>query len=130
MKTWKFLLIAAVVALAACESKQSEPAEPGASVEVSAPTAFSVVRGGQAKELVAKGAKLLDVRTPGEFASGHIDGAVNIPVQDLNTRLGELDKAQATIVYCASGARSSSAMRTMKAAGFAQVYDLGAKSNW
>ncbi len=129
MKNWILLLIAAV-ALAACESKPSEPAEPGAAVEVSAPAVFSVVRGEQAKDLVAKGAKLLDVRTPGEFASGHIDGAVNIPVQELQTRLGELDKVQPVVVYCASGKRSSAAMSMMKEGGFAQVYDLGGKSNW
>jgi phage shock protein E len=130
MKTWKFLLFAAAVALAACDSKQSEPAEPGVTGEVSAPAAFSVVRGDQARVLVDKGAKLLDVRTLGEFDSGHIDGAVNIPVQELQNRLSELDKVQPVVVYCASGKRSSAAMTMMKDGGFAQVYDLGGKSNW
>ena len=130
MKKWIFLLLAASVALIACDSKTAVPSNPGAAAEVSEPVAFSVVRGEQAKELVAKGAKLLDVRTPGEFSSGHIEGAINIPVQQLEARLSELDKVQPVVVYCASGARSAAAMRTMKSEGFAQVYDLGGKSNW
>ena len=41
------------------------------------------------RELVERGALLLDVRTPGEYASGHVDGATNIPVADLSTRRAE-----------------------------------------
>lgn len=129
MKIWIFCLLLLATALLACETKQNQGA-PSSTIQAAAPSVFSVVQGTQAKELVAKGAILLDVRTPGEFAAGHIDGAINIPVQDLGTRLSELDKTKATVVYCASGARSSAAMSQMKEGGFVQVYDLGGRSNW
>jgi rhodanese-related sulfurtransferase len=85
----------------------------------------------QARELVQAGARLVDVRTPGEFAGGHLPGAVNIPVDELDGRLGELQpKEGAIVLYCRSGRRSAIAARTLKAAGFAEVRDLGSMSRW
>ncbi|MCC6995380.1 MAG: rhodanese-like domain-containing protein, partial [Deltaproteobacteria bacterium] len=76
------------------------------------------VSGADARALVAQGALLLDVRTAGEFAGGHIEGALNIPVQELGQRLGELgDKARPIVVYCRSGKRSSRAASMLKGAG-------------
>jgi rhodanese-related sulfurtransferase len=84
----------------------------------------------EAKALVANGALLLDVRTREEFASGHVPGATNIPVQELGARLGELKPAKQTIVvYCRSGGRSASAASVLRQAGYT-VCDLGAMSNW
>ncbi|MGC4069449.1 MAG: rhodanese-like domain-containing protein [Polyangiaceae bacterium] len=84
----------------------------------------------EAKELVAKGALLLDVRTREEFASGHVPGAKNIPVQELGARLGELKETkQPVVVYCRSGGRSASAASVLRQAGYT-VCDLGAMSNW
>ena len=87
------------------------------------------VSGSEARALVAKGALLLDVRTPGEFAMGAIPGAKNIPVQSLAGRLGELSKERAIVVYCASGMRSASALSLLRRSGF-EVYDLGPASRW
>lgn len=85
----------------------------------------------QAHALVAGGAKLVDVRTPGEFAAGHLPGAVNIPVNELQSRLGELGESSAPVVlYCRSGARSASASGILKKAGFSSVHDVGAMSRW
>ena len=76
-------------------------------------------------------AMILDVRTDDEFNARHIDGAVNIPVEDLDKRLGELtDKKRPVIVYCKSGSRSAKAAALLKAAGFTQVHDLGGIGNW
>lgn len=84
----------------------------------------------EAKTLVAQGALLLDVRTTGEFAGGHIGGAKNIPVQDLASRLGELPpKSRKIVVYCRSGGRSASASQLLRQAGY-EVHDLGAMHNW
>ncbi|MCA9490204.1 MAG: rhodanese-like domain-containing protein [Myxococcales bacterium] len=83
-----------------------------------------------AHELVSAGAALVDVRTPGEFASGHIDGARNIPVDQIAARSKEIDKTQPVVVYCRSGARSAAAANTLRGLGFSQVEDLGAMSNW
>ena len=85
----------------------------------------------EAHELVAQGALLLDVRSPGEFASGHIKGAKNIAVQGLSKRLGELDdKSQMIVVYCRSGHRSGSASNILRKNGYENIHDLGAMSNW
>jgi rhodanese-related sulfurtransferase len=69
---------------------------------------------------------ILDVRTEREFAGGHIDGAVLIPVQDLQRRLGELSihKQDPVFVYCATGNRSTVAAKLLVDAGFVQVENL------
>lgn len=91
----------------------------------------SDVTGSDARRLVEAGARLVDVRTPEEFAAGHIPGAVNIPVQELDRRIGELEpKERTVVVYCRSGNRSGSAARMLKSAGYAEVHDLGAMSRW
>lgn len=92
--------------------------------------AAGVVDGKRARELVQAGAILLDVRTPGEFAGGALPGARNVPVQELQARLGELDRAATYVVYCRSGARSASAAGALRGAGFGQVHDLGSISAW
>ncbi|AWM40583.1 Coenzyme A disulfide reductase [Gemmata obscuriglobus] len=67
---------------------------------------------------------LLDVRTPTEFASGHIPGALNIPVDDLRRRLAELPKGRPIVAYCQVGQRGYLATRILMQAGFA-VSNLG-----
>ena len=88
------------------------------------------VSGAQAREAVAAGAILVDVRSPGEFAGGHIDGAINIPVGDLAGLVGELPADGQIVVCCASGMRSGRAVGVLKKAGFERVMDLGAGRNW
>jgi len=83
-----------------------------------------------AKQLVADGAMLLDVRTSGEFASGHLPGAVNIPLGELSARIAKVPKDQPVTVYCASGMRSASAKRLLKATGRTAVQDLGGMSRY
>ena len=78
---------------------------------------------------VAAGAWLVDVRTPGEFASGHPKGARNVPLQDLPARAKELPKDREIIVYCRSGARSASATSILRSKGFEQVHDAGGLGN-
>ena len=63
-------------------------------------------------------ALLLDVRTPQEFASGHIPGAVNIPVDDLRSRLGELPRDRKIAAYCQVGQRGYLATRILQQKGF------------
>jgi len=87
--------------------------------------------GRDARRLVEQGALLLDVRTPGEYADRHLPGAVNIPVQELAARLGEVGaKDRSVVVYCRSGHRSANAAAMLRQAGYAQVHDLGAMSRW
>lgn len=75
------------------------------------------------RALLSNGAKIIDVRTPSEFKSGHIHGSINIPLQDLNTRFKKLNKNQAIITCCASGVRSASAKRILESKGFKEVYN-------
>jgi len=68
----------------------------------------------EAVKAVASGdAALVDVRTPTEYAAGHIPGAVNIPVDELRTRLGELPRDRDLVVYCQVGQRGYLATRIL-----------------
>ena len=69
-------------------------------------------------------AVLLDVRTPDEFALGAMEGAVNIPLDDLRPRMAELPTNKAIYVYCAIGLRGYLALTILKQSGYAQVYNL------
>ncbi len=89
---------------------------------------FQRIFGGQSvdfKALNQEGALILDVRTPGEFKSGHIKGSVNVPLQVLDQQLTKLNKNQTIITCCASGMRSGSAKGILKAKGFT-VHNGGA----
>ncbi|MEW5755452.1 MAG: rhodanese-like domain-containing protein [Pseudomonadota bacterium] len=71
------------------------------------------------------GALLLDVRSAGEYAQGHIEGAINIPHTELASRLGELDsnKDRPVVVYCAAGVRAEKAKQVLVNAGYQNVYN-------
>ncbi len=73
--------------------------------------------------LIQNGAKIVDVRTPSEYKSGHIKGSVNIPLQELNNKWKKLKKDQVIITCCASGVRSSSAKNILESNGFKEVYN-------
>lgn len=70
---------------------------------------------------------IIDVRTPAEFADGHLDGAVNIDVQspDFEQQISALDPAGDYIVYCRSGNRSGQAIDRMSALGFTALTNGG-----
>jgi rhodanese-related sulfurtransferase len=77
-------------------------------------------------ELVKQGATILDVRSKAEYASGHIKGSMNIPVEQLANNLGKLkDKQKVIITCCASGMRSASAKGILSSNGFTNVYNGG-----
>jgi len=73
---------------------------------------------------------LLDVRSPDEYAGGHLEGALNVPLQELGARLTELGpKGRPVKVYCRSGRRSAIAAQLLRDAGFSSVKDLGGFSD-
>ena len=81
-----------------------------------------------AKALIAAGdVTVIDVRTPEEFAAGHVAGATNINVEsaDFGDRIEALDASDAYVVYCRSGRRSAVAADLMKQARFTDVADAG-----
>ncbi len=73
---------------------------------------------------------LVDVRTPDEFATGHINGAVNIPLDSLETRLSEVPRTEPVVLYCRSGNRSAKAAQILANAGYTRIYDLGGINAW
>ena len=75
--------------------------------------------------LKAAGAQMIDVRTPAEFARGHAAGSLNIPLDELPARLGEVATGHAILVCCASGARSGAAKQFLEQAGYQQVHNAG-----
>ena len=78
------------------------------------------------KQLIAQGAKIIDVRTPGEFAAGHLKGAVNIPLDQISSKMKTLNKTETYVLCCRSGMRSGNATRVLKSAGFENVHNGGA----
>jgi len=89
------------------------------------------IRGADARRLVTEGARLLDVRTPAEYSAGHLPGAINVPLQTLERRLGDVGaRDRAVIVYCASGHRSAHAKRVLERGGFTTVHNLGSIRSW
>ena len=81
----------------------------------------------KAKELIADGAILLDVRSADEYKNGHLYGAINAPYTEIHVAVSSLvpDKEQNIIVYCATGKRSSQAKYTLNYMGYKNVYYLG-----
>jgi rhodanese-related sulfurtransferase len=73
---------------------------------------------------------LLDVRTPQEFAAGHIPGAVNIPVDELRARLGEIPRDRPIATYCQVGQRGYLATRILRQAGYAAGNLGGGYKTW
>lgn len=69
---------------------------------------------------------IIDVRTPGEYAMGNVQGSINIPLDTLPNRIDEIKQMGANIILCcASGARSNSALMYLKQNGIADVQDGG-----
>jgi rhodanese-related sulfurtransferase len=84
-----------------------------------------------ARELVAAGAVVIDVRTADEYAEAHLSHAINIPVQELPDRIAEIetlvagDRTRPIVVYCAAGSRAAKAKAQLDAAGYSNVVNGG-----
>jgi rhodanese-related sulfurtransferase len=103
-----------VISLAACDASGGAAASS---------------RSAEAHRLVSEGATLLDVRTPAEFSSHHVEGALNVPVDQVGARLSEIPRERPVVVYCRSGGRSARAAEELRAAGYT-VHDLGGIAAW
>lgn len=75
--------------------------------------------------LIKAGAVIIDVRSIEEFKSGHISGSINIPLQDLATKINQLNKQKTIITCCASGMRSAAAKKILASKGFTDVLNGG-----
>ena len=101
-----------------CAPSQPGATEPGTEQSAAAVTATTAP--------VSAGT-LIDVRTPDEYAQGHLEGAINIDLgqASFDEEIAKLDKQAAYTVYCRSGNRSAQAAKRMQAAGFTQVMEAG-----
>jgi len=74
----------------------------------------------------AKDPVLIDVRTPGEYAQGHLANAISMDIysNDFKSRASKLDKSKPVFVYCKAGSRSDSAADVLSDLGFKEIYDL------
>ncbi len=78
------------------------------------------------KSIIDEGAFLVDVRTPGEFNSGHVKGSVNIPLDNIPGQLAKFKNKKNIIVFCRSGARSGQAKTFLEENGFTNIVNGGA----
>jgi phage shock protein E len=133
--TASLCVLTLLAAFAAACSQSSPPAPPAGKAETAAaplPDRDPAL----ARRLVASGAVLLDVRTPEEYEARHLDGAVNIPVADLDGRLAEIekltggDKHKPIVVHCQAGGRAARAKTRLLEAGYTQVTNMGGIDAW
>ncbi len=91
---------------------------------------FNAFTGNDACKLLSEGAQLVDVRSSGEFAGGALPNAINLPLQSIMSAKNIIDTDKPVILYCVSGARSSTAKNYLVQMGFDKVHDLGSFKNY
>jgi len=116
MRLLRFVLFWSCAAAAVC----------GCSCDNPAPSPVSK-KDQQPAELSMDGVLLLDVRSADEYASGHLQGALNIPHDRISDEIAAAvpDKSQRVILYCRSGRRADTALRTMQTMGYEDVVNFG-----
>lgn len=126
IQTWSRPIAAAALAVAAVTGISAcSPSEPTGSSATQA-TGEHLAASDFSAALSKPGTIVLDVRTPAEFASGHLPQAKNIDIEgpDFATQIAALDKSATYAVYCRSGNRSGTALEQMAAADFTHAFDL------
>ena len=123
MKGTYFVIAAlAILLLLGCSQKKPQEAS------------YRQISMNEAAEMMeeASGYMILDVRTPEEFAAGHIPDAINIPNEEIGTaQIPELpDQDQLILVYCRSGNRSKQASEKLAALGYTNIVEFGGINSW
>ncbi|EFR41517.1 MULTISPECIES: rhodanese-like domain-containing protein [Selenomonas] len=122
------LLAAAAVTAFGCGQSSAATGSDGGQ------TAFRRVTGDEAQKMMESetGYLIVDVRTPQEYAEGHIPHAINVPLDTIGTNPpAELpDKAQMIFVYCRSGARSMTASNKLAQMGYTNIVEMGGIKDW
>ncbi len=80
----------------------------------------------QLKKMIDRGAILIDVRSPQEFAEGHLENAISLPEYEIDEKVEDIlpDQSQVLIVYCSTGHRSQKAQKELEKLGYQKVYNL------
>lgn len=131
----KTALAAVALAMSTTACSSPSPPESGAAGSGSRPglagVSPGIVDAEQARKLVDAGVKVVDVRTPGEFAAGHVPGAINIPFDQIDRRAAEIgDAATPVLLYCRSGRRTAIATESLRRLGFDRIFDLRSYELW
>ena len=115
----KLLLIFVLLVMTGCNNQSNINTKP----------VYKKINQQEAVSKIKKGAYLVDVREKNEYKKGHIDGAINIPLDKiLDQKI--ITKNDIIIVYCESGVRSKNAAKTLTSFGYKYVYDFGSIDNW
>ncbi|MGB9673271.1 MAG: rhodanese-like domain-containing protein [Anaerolineales bacterium] len=121
--TWIILGILALIVVYGIYSQFSQPANSAIN--------FQEISVQEAYQKYQQGAFILDVRTPEEWAQGHIPNATLIPLEELENRINELPKDQEIVVICHTGNRSRQGAGILSQAGFKNIYTVtGGMNNW
>ena len=129
------IMIAGLVVLPSCsKADAAKPVQSAASHEIMA-TKITHKNAVQSSEWIKSNADtiVLDIRTPKEFNSGHIDGAININFYDADfaTQISTLDPSKQYVVHCRSGGRSGKSLTTFKSLGFSHIVHMdGGMKAW
>jgi len=118
------LVSLAATTVTACSSTDTST---DAAADATGSAQVEAVAPARAGTLQERGYVYLDVRTPEEFAAGHLQGATNIDVQaaDFHERVGELDPEGSYVLYCRSGSRAGAAADMMADMGFTHLVNAG-----
>ena len=125
MSTKRFVIFAATMLTAAASvadqagSAPSQPASASASLPLISPQALLERQAKKDQSLF-----VLDVRTPEEYAAGHVPGAVNVPYDQVASHLAEIPKDKDVVLYCRSGRRTGLAAEVLEANGYTKLGHL------
>jgi phage shock protein E len=118
------LMILVITTLSGCSTKNK-------STESSS---YTKITGKEAKEMMDDDSTItvLDVRTVDEYNTGHIEGSINIPDNEITEKADEIlsDKSATILVYCRSGRRSALAAANLVELGYSNIYDFGGIIDW
>lgn len=131
--SWRTLTAALALVMvtgSGCASSDTADDAPRSQTTEAAATevaATAVAEPAAVRAAIDGGARTIDVRTPEEFATGHLRGAVNIDLSapDFDARIADLDETASYVVYCASGNRAGQAIQTMHDQGFGDLVNGG-----
>ena len=116
-----------LIATVGCSSSSDDASTEQSAVDTTMPTQTSDTTAPIDNATMPAENMVIDVRTPAEFAEGHLDGAINLDLEGgaFEQQLSTLSKDGTYSIYCRSGRRSAVAVEMMKEAGFIYVIDLG-----
>ncbi len=135
----KLITLLALGALTACSQADAPKAQAQQTVQAGMEKMVEMnvthVNATQAADILKNRPEVtvIDVRTPGEFASGHIDGAINIDYKNPNfaTEIAKLDGSKDYLIHCRSGGRSTASLKHFKKQGFSSIIHMdGGMAGW